>query len=70
VLGKIENPVWTKPDWAFVEAKEAIPPPDDPSRKVQGELGKYVFNLGDGYLIHGTKTKKCWDMPSAMVVFD
>lgn len=58
VLGKIENPVWIKPDWAFVESKEPIPPPDDPSRKIEGELGKYVFNLGDGYLIHGTKDEK------------
>jgi L,D-transpeptidase YbiS len=58
VLGKIENPVWIKPDWAFVESKEPIPPPDDPSRKIEGELGKYVLNLGDGYLIHGTKDEK------------
>ncbi len=51
---KIENPIWTKPDWAFVEEKKPVPPPNDPSRNVAGELGAYVFNLGDGYLIHGT----------------
>ena len=55
VVNKIENPVWIKPDWAFVESKEPIPPPGDPSRRVEGELGAYVLNLGDGYLIHGTK---------------
>ncbi len=54
---KYENPIWTKPDWAFVEAGQPVPPPRDPSRRVEGELGKYVFNLGDGYLIHGTKTE-------------
>jgi hypothetical protein len=54
VREKIENPVWTKPDWAFVETGEKVPPPNDPSRNVKGELGAYVFNLGDGYLIHGT----------------
>ena len=26
VLRKIVDPVWTKPDWAFIEAGEAIPP--------------------------------------------
>jgi L,D-transpeptidase ErfK/SrfK len=57
VLGKIEKPLWTKPDWAFVENGEAVPPPEDPKRRVEGELGAYVFNLGDGYLIHGTKNE-------------
>jgi len=57
VHDKIENPVWTKPDWAFVETGEKVPPPEDASRHVQGELGGYVFNLGDGYLIHGTKNE-------------
>jgi L,D-transpeptidase ErfK/SrfK len=57
VREKVENPIWTKPDWAFVESKDKVPPPDDPSRHVEGELGAYVFNLGDGYLIHGTKNE-------------
>ena len=57
VLGKIEKPLWIKPDWAFVENGEPVPPPADPKRKVEGELGAYVFNLGDGYLIHGTKNE-------------
>jgi L,D-transpeptidase ErfK/SrfK len=55
VLNKMESPLWIKPDWAFVEEHKPVPPPDDPSRQVQGELGAYVLNLGDGYLIHGTK---------------
>jgi lipoprotein-anchoring transpeptidase ErfK/SrfK len=55
VLGKKDNPLWIKPDWAFVEAGQAVPAKDDPSRMVEGELGAYVLNLGDGYLIHGTK---------------
>jgi L,D-transpeptidase ErfK/SrfK len=50
----IRKPLWVKPDWAFVEEHKPIPPPGDPSRTVEGELGGYVFNLGDGYLIHGT----------------
>ena len=58
VLRKIENPVWTKPDWAFVEEGKPVPPPDSPSRKVTGKLGKYALDLGDGILIHGTDDPK------------
>ncbi|MBI4386999.1 MAG: L,D-transpeptidase [Elusimicrobia bacterium] len=63
VLGKREKPDWAKPDWAFVEAGEPIPPPDDPKRKVAGELGAYVLNLGDGYLIHGTRNEELLGRP-------
>lgn len=63
VLDKIEKPLWTKPDWAFVESGQPVPPPDDPSRKVEGELGAYVLNLGDGYLIHGTLTPQLLGRP-------
>jgi len=65
VIGKAENPEWLKPDWAFVEAKQIIPAPDDPSRKVPGELGAYVLNLGDGYLIHGTRDEKLLGQPAS-----
>lgn len=58
VLRKIEDPVWTKPDWAFVEEGKAVPPPDAASRKVRGKLGKYALDLGDGILIHGTDDPK------------
>lgn len=54
VLRKIEDPIWTKPDWAFVEAGEKVPPPNSPLRKVKGHLGKYALDLGDGIMIHGT----------------
>jgi len=54
VLGKIKDPVWRKPDWAFIEAGERVPPPDSPKRLVKGHLGKYALNLGDGIMIHGT----------------
>ena len=65
VNGKAENPEWTKPDWAYVEAKETVPPPEDPSRKVPGELGAYVLNLGDGYLIHGTLHEELLGRPAS-----
>lgn len=65
VLGKIEKPVWTKPDWAFVETGEEVPPPGDPKRRAEGELGGYVLNLGDGYLIHGTKNEAMLGRPAS-----
>ena len=63
VITKIDNPAWIKPDWAFVESKEPIPPPGDPLRLVEGELGKYALNIGDGYLIHGTRNEESLGSP-------
>lgn len=54
VLRKIDDPIWRKPDWAYVEAGERVPAPDSPKRFVKGHLGKYALDLGDGILIHGT----------------
>ena len=54
VLHKIVDPVWRKPDWAFIEDGEPIPPADSPKRYVKGHLGRYALDLGDGILIHGT----------------
>jgi L,D-transpeptidase ErfK/SrfK len=65
VMGKAEAPKWRKPDWAYVEAGEPIPPPDDPARLLDGELGAYVLNLGDGYLIHGTKNEAVLGRPAS-----
>lgn len=31
-----------------------VPPTDTKNRKVEGELGKYRIDLGNGYLLHGT----------------
>jgi len=53
VIRKINDPVWTKPDWAFVEAGEGLPKQFD-ERIEEGVLGDYALDLGDGYLIHGT----------------
>jgi hypothetical protein len=55
VLRKIQDPIWTKPDWAFLEDNEPVPPPDSPKRQVKGHLGKYALDLGDGIMIHGTE---------------
>ena len=53
VLQRIENPVWKKPDWAFVEEGQPIPK-NAAERFEYGTLGEYAFYFGNGYMIHGT----------------
>jgi L,D-transpeptidase YbiS len=63
VLGKRVNPVWAKPDWAFIEEGLPVPPLGAPERFEAGVLGEYALELGDGYLIHGTLYKRMLGMP-------
>jgi L,D-transpeptidase YbiS len=50
---KIDNPVWRKPDWAFIE--EGKPIPKDPGERFEPEMmGEYALGFGNGYFIHGT----------------
>jgi len=53
VRGKTTDPIWVKPDWAFIETGEGIPHSRD-DRMEEGVLGDYALDLGQGYLIHGT----------------
>jgi L,D-transpeptidase YbiS len=51
------NPVWVKPDWAFLE--EGLEIPKDPADRVEaGTLGEYALGFGKGYFIHGTLYKR------------
>jgi hypothetical protein len=53
VQRKVKNPVWAKPDWAFIE--EGFIPPKDPNFRFDDfSLGDYALYMGDGYIIHGT----------------
>ena len=53
VLSKHDDPVWKKPDWAFIE--EGKPIPEDPGERMEENvLGEHALYLGDGYMIHGT----------------
>ncbi len=63
IHGKTTNPVWRKPDWAFIEEGLPVPSDGDPSRWEYGVLGDYALSLGDGYLIHGTIYKRFLGMP-------
>jgi lipoprotein-anchoring transpeptidase ErfK/SrfK len=53
VRTKISNPIWRKPDWAFVEEGKTVPK-NPADRFESGTLGKYALYLEDGYMIHGT----------------
>jgi lipoprotein-anchoring transpeptidase ErfK/SrfK len=55
VLRKVEDPLWTKPEWVFVEASEEIPIFAEDLRRFQrGVLGKYALYFARDYMIHAT----------------
>ena len=53
VQSKLVNPVWVKPDWAFIEEGLALPR-NAGDRIESGVLGEYALGFGKGYFIHGT----------------
>jgi L,D-transpeptidase YbiS len=53
IQSRLTNPVWVKPDWAFLE--EGMSVPSNPAERVEpGILGDYALGFGKGYFIHGT----------------
>jgi hypothetical protein len=63
IQGKISDPVWIKPDWAFIEEGLPVPKKGSPERYEYGTLGDYAMSLGKGYLIHGTLYQRFLGMP-------
>ncbi len=53
VQSKLTNPVWVKPDWAFLEEGAEIPA-TMAERAEPGILGEHALGFGNGYFIHGT----------------
>ncbi len=53
IKSKVVEPVWVKPDWAFIEEGEDIPK-NYSDRMEPGVLGDYALGIGNGYFIHGT----------------
>jgi len=53
VLSMLRDPVWAKPDWAFVEDGQPIPT-NPADRFESGSLGEFALYFGNGYMIHGT----------------
>jgi L,D-transpeptidase YbiS len=63
ILGKLANPLWVKPDWAFIEEGLPVPPKNHPDRYEYGTLGDYALSLGQGYLLHGTLYQRFLGLP-------
>jgi L,D-transpeptidase YbiS len=53
VKSKATNPMWIKPDWAFIEEGEPLPS-NYGDRVEEGTLGDYALGIGNGYFLHGT----------------
>jgi L,D-transpeptidase YbiS len=60
---KKTNPVWVKPDWAFIEEGLPVPGPGARERFEDNVLGDYAMSIGDGYLIHGTLYQRLLGQP-------
>jgi L,D-transpeptidase ErfK/SrfK len=54
IRNKLTDPVWKRPDWAFIEEGLPVPSANHSSRFEYGVLGDYALYIGDGYMIHGT----------------
>lgn len=63
VLNKQTAPVWTKPDWAYIEEGLPVPPVNHPSRYDAYALGEYKLDLGNGYMVHGTLYQRLLGKP-------
>ncbi len=53
IRSKVRNPVWRRPDWAFLEEGNPVPT-REAERYEEGVLGEYALDIGNGYFIHGT----------------
>lgn len=63
IHGKIKNPTWRMPDWAFIEEGLPVPAANSPERFQFGVLGDYALSFGNGYFVHGTLYKRTLGMP-------
>ena len=54
VIEKVEDPIWVKPVWQFLEAGEDVPVfAEDPRRFQPAVLGEYALYFAEDYMIHG-----------------
>ncbi len=63
VLNKRTSPVWTKPDWAFIEEGLPVPSARSSERIDPNTMGDYALGLGNGYYIHGTLYQRFIGLP-------
>lgn len=64
INSKRTDPIWVKPDWAFVEEGLPVPSARADSRYEYGVLGDYALDIGNDYMIHGTIWKRFLGMPA------
>lgn len=63
ILNKRTSPVWTKPDWAFIEEGLPVPSARSSERFDANTMGDYALGLGNGYFIHGTLYQRFLGLP-------
>ncbi|MBI4408155.1 MAG: L,D-transpeptidase [Gemmatimonadetes bacterium] len=54
VQRKEKDPIWIKPDWAFIEEGLPVPPLGSPLRRQVGMLGTTAIYIGYELAMHGT----------------
>jgi len=55
ILRKVEDPLWIRPTWDFIETGEEIPIFAEDRRRFQyGVLGEFALYFARDYMIHGT----------------
>lgn len=57
IKSKVTQPLWIKPDWAFLEEGKPIPSKTS-ERAEPGMMGDYALGIGNGYFLHGTLYKR------------
>mgnify|MGYP001495065161 CR=1 FL=1 len=63
ILNKKTSPVWTKPDWAFIEEGLPVPSANAEERFDKSTMGDYALGLGHGYFLHGTLYQRFLGLP-------
>ncbi len=53
---KEKDPVWIKPEWAYVKEGKPVPPIDSPERRDEGMLGTSALYIGYELALHGTSS--------------
>lgn len=54
VQRKEKDPVWIKPDWAYIKEGKPVPPLHSPERREKGMLGTSAIYIGYELALHGT----------------
>lgn len=51
---KEKDPVWIKPEWAYIKEGKPVPPLNSPERREEGMLGTSALYIGYQLALHGT----------------